>query len=91
MDGRLIAGTIQAPDCRAGLDAELAHYTTAHTKTARINTFDLTGRNPDVIWMKCVYSPDRDISLYKRLDDSMAQCKITISHAVPRQVNIACK
>ena len=72
-------------------DAELAYYTTTHTKTSRTNIYNLPQPHPGGIWVKCAYSPLGDISLHRQLDDSIEQCKITISNESPKKVDIQCK
>lgn len=72
------------------LKADLAEFTTKRTKTARIDTYDLSPPHPGGVWMKCGYGASNEITLHKQLDDTITQCTITQKHGSPSDIAILC-
>lgn len=73
------------------LHADLAQFTTKRNKTGRIDTYDLSPPHPGGIWMKCGYGANNEITLHKRLNDSIAQCTIRQNNAAPSDIEIVCR
>jgi hypothetical protein len=73
------------------MNADLAQFTTKRSKAARIDTYDLSPPHPGGIWMKCGYGASNEITLNKRLDDSITRCTITQKNAAPSEIEILCE
>lgn len=73
------------------LQADLASFTTVKTRKGRIDTYDLAPPNRDGTWMKCGYGARNEVTLHKRLDDRIRQCRLTTSNADSAAIDIVCK
>lgn len=71
--------------------ADLAFFTTVKTKKARIDTYPLPLPHPGGIWMKCGYGSLNEVTLHRQLDDSVRECRITMSKAEFPEIDIVCK
>lgn len=56
---------------------ELADFTTHPGKTEWSYTYSLQGSFPDGKWMQCAYGTMNEITLSKKIDDSVTECKLT--------------
>jgi hypothetical protein len=71
--------------------ADLADFSTRRTKSATIDTYDLSLPHPGGVWMKCGYGAFNEITLHKQLNDAITQCMITQKSASPSDIEISCK
>lgn len=71
--------------------ADLAYFTTVRTKKARIDTYPLPLPHPGGIWMKCGYGSLNEVTLHRRLDDSIRECRIRMTNAEFPVIEIVCK
>ena len=71
--------------------ADLAYFTTVRTKNARIDTYPLPLPHPGGIWMKCGYGALNEVTLHRRLDGRIRECRITTSNAEFPVIEIVCK
>ncbi len=56
---------------------ELADYVESQKRKLTTDTYDLDGRFPDGKWLRCSYGEYAEITLAKRLDDSITKCAFT--------------
>jgi hypothetical protein len=71
--------------------ADLAEFSTVKTKHSRIDTYPLPLPHPGGIWMKCGYGSLNEITLHRRLDDRIRECRITTSNGELTVIDIVCQ
>jgi hypothetical protein len=71
--------------------ADLAEFTTTRSKTARVDTYDLSPPHPGGVWIKCGYGAGNEITLHRQLDSTVTQCAITQKTAAPFEIDILCR
>lgn len=85
------AAPIDGPPGKFG---ELAEFTTHRGKMEWSYTYPLEGNFPDGKWMQCAYGAMNEVTLSKKIDDSVTKCKLTYrkgKNPAQHEIQILCQ